>query len=170
MAEFETEEGIRRAAAQVRHAGFRRWDTHTPYPVHGLDEAMGLRPSLMPWICLAGGITGGVGGFLMQCWMNAKDYPFLISGKPLVSAPAFIPITFELTILLSAFGAFFGMLALNGLPRFYHFAFHSERFRRATSDRYFISIEASDPRFTPEETREFMQAVGSSHVEVIEEE
>ncbi len=167
LAEFGNEHGILAAAERVRDAGYRAWDTHTPYPVHGLEKAMGLRASPIPWIVLAAGITGAGSGLLMQWWMNAYDYALTISGKPLWSIPASIPVTFEVTILLSAFGAFFGMLALNGLPRFYHFAFHSNRFKRATQDRFFISIDARDPGFSAEKTARFLQGLGAASVEMI---
>lgn len=169
LAEFETAEGLMDAAERVRDAGFVHWDCYTPYPVHGLDPKMGIKATGLPWIVLAGGLTGCMTGILMQWWMNAIDYPFLISGKPLWSLPANVPIIFELTILFSAFGSFFGMLVMNGLPRFYRPHFRSERFRRATDDRFFIGIEARDRSFDPTRNLEFLSSVGASFVEVIEE-
>ncbi len=168
LAEFTTEGAIKAAAAEVRDAGYRRWDTHTPYPVHGLEKAMGLRASQLPWLVLAAAFAGCLLAVWMQWWMNARDYPIMVSGKPLWSIPATIPVTFELTVLFSAFGAFLGMLALNGLPRFFHFVFLSERFRRATRDRYFISIDARDPTFSPRETAAFLRGLGASNVELVE--
>jgi hypothetical protein len=137
--------------------------------VHGLDQKMGVRPTALPWVVLGGGFTGFLTGLVMQWWMNAINYPLVISGKPLWSVPANIPVMFELTILFSAFGAFFGMLVMNGLPRFYRPHFRSERFRRATDDRFFIGIEARDRSFDPVRNRELLRSLGASHVEVIEE-
>lgn len=157
------------ACARVREAGYTRWDAHTPFPVHGLDEAMGIRGTRLPWLVLGGGLTGLGGALLMQWWMNAVDYPFLISGKPLFGLPAVVPVAFELTILLSAVTTFVGMLALNGLPRHHHPVFRSRLYARATSDRFVIVIEAADPRFDPEETRGFMESLGGSAVETLED-
>ena len=169
IAEFETADQLMSAAEKVRDEGFKRWDCHTPYPVHGLDGAMGIRPTILPWIVLGGGFTGFCGGLLMQGWMNGISYPFLISGKPFFSIPASIPVAFELTILLSAFGAFGGMLALNGLPRMFNPLFRSDRFRRATADRFFISIEARDRRFDADSNARFLRGIGANAIVVIEE-
>lgn len=169
LAEFETADLLLVAAAQVRDQGFRLWDCHTPYPVHGLDGAMAIRPTLLPWIVLGGGALGFCGGMLMQGWMNAVDYPFLVSGKPFWSIPASIPVGFEMTILFAAFGSFFGMLLLNGLPRLYRPHFRSDRFRRATSDRFFISIDGRDRRFDVESNARLLGELGATAVEVIEE-
>ena len=169
IAEFETADQLMSAAEKVRDEGFKRWDCHTPYPIHGLDGAMGIRPTILPWIVLGGGFTGFCGGLLMQGWMNGISYPFLISGKPFFSIPASIPVAFELTILLSAFGAFGGMLALNGLPRMFNPLFRSDRFRRATADRFFISIEARDRRFDADSNARFLRGIGANAIEVIEE-
>ena len=169
LAEFETADLLLVAAAQVRDQGFRLWDCHTPYPVHGLDGAMAIRPTLLPWIVLGGGALGFCGGMLMQGWMNAVDYPFLVSGKPFWSIPASIPVGFEMTILFAAIGSFFGMLLLNGLPRLYRPHFRSDRFRRATSDRFFISIDGRDRRFDVESNARLLGELGATAVEVIEE-
>lgn len=169
LAEFETADLLMTAAAKVRDEGFRLWDCHTPYPVHGLDGAMGIRPTILPWIVFGGGALGFLGGMLMQGWMNAVDYPFLVSGKPFWSIPASIPVGFELTILLSAFGSFFGMMFLNGLPRLYRPHFRSDRFRRATADRFFISIDGRDRQFDVESNARLLKELGATAVEVIEE-
>lgn len=169
LAEFETADELMSAAEKVRDEGFKRWDCHTPYPVHGLDGAMGIRPTILPWFVLGGGLTGFTGGLIMQGWMNGISYPFLISGKPFFSIPASIPVAFELTILLSAFGAFGGMLALNGLPKMFNPLFRSDRFRRATADRFFISIEARDRRFDAPANATFLREIGANAIEVIEE-
>ncbi len=169
LAEFATADGLMEAAAEVRDKGFKLWDCHTPYPVHGLDAAMGVKPTLLPWIVLCGGFLGFSGGLLMQGWMNAIDYPFLISGKPFFSIPASIPVAFEMTILFSAFASFGGMLLLNGLPRLYRPHFRSDRFRRATADRFFISIDGRDRQFDIDSNSRLLQELGASAVEVIEE-
>ena len=169
LAEFETADELMSAAEKVRDEGFKRWDCHAPYPVHGLDGAMGIRPTILPWFVLGGGLTGFTGGLIMQGWMNGISYPFLISGKPFFSIPASIPVAFELTILLSAFGAFGGMLALNGLPKMFNPLFRSDRFRRATADRFFISIEARDRRFDAPANASFLREIGANAIEVIEE-
>lgn len=167
LAEFQTPEEITAAARAVCAAGFRHWDCHTPFAVHGLDKAMGVRPTRLPWIVLLGGLTGAAVGYGMQWWMNSVDYPFLISGKPFHSGPSQIPVTFEVTILFSAFGAFFGNWVLNGLPRWYNPLFRSERFRRASDDRFFISIEARDAEYKGGRTREFLQGLGAIGVEEV---
>jgi hypothetical protein len=168
LAEFQTPEQLLAACEKVRDAGFTRWDAHAPFPVHGLNDAMGIRPTRLPWFVLAAGLTGAAVGVTMQWWMNAVDYPWIVSGKPFWSLPANVPVAFEVTILLAAATAFVGMLALNGLPRLHHPLFKSARFRRATADRFFISIEADDPRFDPERTESFLRTLGGSFVEIVE--
>ncbi len=153
----------------VRDVGYRKWDAHTPFPVHGLDGAMGIRGSRLPWLVLCGGLTGLFGALLMQWWMNAVDYPFLISGKPLFGLPAVVPVAFELTILLSAVTTFVGMLALNGLPRHHHPLFSSPHFRRATSDRFLIVIEAADPLFDAAKTRALLESLTGAEVAEVED-
>ena len=169
MVEFENVWDFMPAVRTVRDAGFKHWDVHTPFPVHGMDDAMGIRGTRLPWIILAGGLTGLFLATLMQWWMNAVDYPFVISGKPLFGIPANIPVMFELTVLFSAFAAFFGMWGLNGMPKLYHPLFNSDRFRRATQDRFFIVVEARDPRFDLEGTRALLADLGGSVVEEINE-
>lgn len=168
LAEFNTTAELYHACEEVRDAGFRRWDAHTPFPVHGLEKAMGLPASKVPWIVLIMGLLGATAGITMQWWMNAVDYPMVISAKPLFSGPAFVPVTFEVAVLFGAFGAVFGMLALNGLPQLYHSLFRSARFERVTDDKFFISIEAADPQFDPEDTVAFLEKTGASHVELVE--
>ncbi len=165
LAEFESVNALIEACERVRDEGFTRWDAHTPFPVHGLDAAMGLRSTKLPWLVFGAGLSGAGIGMLMQWWMNAVDYPLNISGKPLFSIPANIPIAFEVTILFSALTAFVGMLALNGLPQYHHPIFQSERFRRASDDRFFISIEARDPRCRGEMTERFLAGLGAVAVE-----
>ena len=167
LAEFETPGDLLRVAENVRDAGYERWDAHTPFPIHGLDRAMGIKDTGLGWIVFTCGLTGCLFGTWMQWWMNAVDYPIVISGKPLWSLPANIPVIFELTILFSALSAFFGMLMLNGLPNLHHWSFYHSRFERVTSDRYFISIEASDPNFDAVASRELLKSAGSVHTEMI---
>jgi hypothetical protein len=172
LAEFETASGVLHAAERVRQSGYVRWDAHTPFPVHGMDRAMGLKDSRLGWIVLACALTGLSGAFVMMNWMNGVDYPTVVGDKPPGApgtVPSMVPILFELTILLSAFGAVLGMLFLNKLPRHHHPIFASERFRRATDDRFFISIDAEDPKFDVDATRAFLEAAHASHVELIEE-
>jgi hypothetical protein len=169
LVEFTAVPQLLAAAEKVRDAGYTRWDCHTPFPVHGLNDAMGLRPTRLPWLVLGAGLTGAGLGLGLQWWTNAVNYPFLISGKPLFSIPANIPVTFELTILFSAVSAFLGMLVLNDLPRWYHALFHSPRFRRVTADRFFITIEVADPLFDAAGTRAFLGSLGGTAVEAVEE-
>ena len=172
LAEFETASGVLHAAERVRQSGYVRWDAHTPFPVHGMDRAMGLKDSRLGWIVLACALTGLSGAFVMMNWMNGVDYPTVVGDKPPGApgtVPSMVPILFELTILLSAFGAVLGMLFLNKLPRHHHPIFASERFRRATDDRFFISIDADDPKFDVDATRAFLEAAHASRVELIEE-
>ncbi len=166
LAEFDDVDSLCAAAEKVRDAGYRRFDAHTPFPVHGLDDAMGVRPTVLPWIVLAAGLVGLSAGFLMQWWMNAVDYRFAISGKPLFGLPAAVPVSYELTILLASFGAFFGMLALNNLPKWYNPLFRVQRFSRATSDRFYLVIEGRDEKFGAD-TPQWLAGLGASAVETV---
>lgn len=168
MTEFDSAAALVEAVRKTRDQGFKRWDVHTPFPIHGMDEAMGIKGTQLPFIVLLCGLTGLGLAVLMQWWMNAVDYPYIISGKPLFGIPANVPIMFELTVLLSAFGTFFGMWGLNGMPKLYHPLFKSERFRRATQDRFFIVIEADDPQFEESRTRAFLESLGGLSIEEID--
>jgi hypothetical protein len=170
LAEFDDVQTLFHAAEQCRDAGYRRWDVHTPFPVHGMNNAMGIKYTKLPLVVLGGALAGLGLALLMQWWMNAVDYPLIISGKPFFSLPANIPVIFELTVLFGALCAFVGMLAMNGLPRHHHPLFRSESFRRATQDRFFITIEAGDPQFDEARVTSFLQGLGSLQVERIEEE
>ena len=169
LAEFDSVEGILAAAEKVRDAGYRRWDTHTPFPVHGMDDAMGIRPTILPWLVLIGGVSGLLAGLVLQWYTMAWDYPMFISGKPLFSLPAFIPVIFECTIAGAAFTAVFGMLILNKLPMLYNPLFKSERFRRVTSDRFFVVIDATDRNFDEAETLKLLQSLNPVAVERFED-
>ena len=170
LAEFATPADLYRACERVRDAGFTRWDAHTPFPVHGLEGAMGLRRSPLPWIVLVMGLTGAVLGFGLQWWVHGSAYPLVISGKPYVAWPAYIPITFEVAVLFAALGAVGGMFALNKLPMHHHPLFQSKVFERVTDDAFFISIESWDPRFDPSATGQLLESLGARSVELMESE
>ena len=169
IAEFETPASVMHAAEKVRDAGFRSWDVFTPFPVHGMDKAMGLKNSKVGWFSFLGGVTGYTGGMLMIWWMNAVDYPIIIGGKPMFSPYGAFPPCYELTILLGSFGALLGMLFLNRLPRLHHPLLKHRRFALATHDRFFIVIETSDPKYSSTETRTLLESLGSGHIEWVEE-
>ena len=169
IAEFETPADIMRAAEQVRDYGYRNWDVFTPFPVHGMDRAMGLKNSKVGWFSFLGGVTGYTSGMLMIWWMNAKDYPILIGGKPMFSPYGAFPPCYELTILLGSFGALLGMLFLNRLPRLHHPLLKHRRFALASHDRFFIVIETNDPKYSETDTRKLLEAAGSKRIEMVEE-
>jgi len=168
LAEFGTPAALYSACEKVRDAGFTRWDSHSPFPVHGLHKAMGLKRSTLPWIVLVMALTGGTLGFILQWWVHTSAYPLVISGKPFFTWPAFIPVTFEVSVLFGALGAVFGMLALNRLPMHHHPLFKSKVFERASDDTFFISIESWDPRFDPTGTAALLKSVGARSVELLE--
>lgn len=159
MAEFDTPNHLMEAAEAAHHAGYTVLDAYTPFPVEGMAEAIGHHSNPVPKIVLGAGIMGALAGFGMQYFANAVHYPLIIGGKPLNSWPAFIPITFELTILFAAFSAVLGMLAVNGLPMPYHPVFNVPRFAMASRDRFFLCIESRDPKFDSNNTREFLQTL-----------
>ena len=156
MAEFENPTAVVDAARKAHEAGYRRMDAYSPYPIEELTEALGIKHTKLPLIVLIGGITGCLGGYGLCYWVSAMVYPLNIGGRPLHSWPAFIPVTFECTILLAALAAVFGMLALNGLPQPYHPVFNVPRFELATRNHFFLCIESRDPKFDHELTREFL--------------
>jgi hypothetical protein len=168
LAEFDSAKALYHACERVRDAGYSRWDAHSPYPIHGLDRAMGLRPSKLPFVVLVTGLSGAGGGMLLQWWVHTTAYPLVISGKPLFSWPAFVPVTFELGVLFAALGAVLGMFAMNQLPMYYHPLFGSKRFERSSDDALFISIEAWDPKFDRDGTAELLRQAGAKHVELVE--
>jgi hypothetical protein len=168
LAEFETTEQLLEAVHAAYAAGYRRMDSYTPFPVHGLAEAMGVTKTRLPLIVLLGGIAGGVLGYLMQYYLMAVDYPLNIGGRPLHSWPAFIPVTFELTILGAATSAVLGMLALNGLPRPHHPLFNVPEFGLATQHLLFFCIEATDPNFDLVRTEQFLRSLGAREVKVVD--
>lgn len=169
IAEFDTAADILHAAEKVRDAGFRRWDVYTPFPVHGMDKAMGMRNSKVGWFSFIGGVTGYTLGMLLIWYTNAYDYRIVVGGKPMFSPFSAFPPSYELTILLGSFGALFGMLFLNKLPRLYHPLLKNRRFALATHDRFFIVVETNDPKYSEVDTRRLLESVGSKHIEVVEE-
>ncbi len=147
VAEYTSVDTLLSACRRVRDAGYEKTDAFTPFPVHGIDKALGIKPTVLPWIVLGAGLTGTATALVMQIWMNTIDYPYIISGKPFLSLPAFMPVAFELTVLFASFGAFFGMWALNGLPKFSNPVFTDPRFDRVTDDRFFLYIDSKDDQF-----------------------
>jgi hypothetical protein len=167
VAEFDSPHDLLEAVKAVRSAGFTKIDTHTPFPIHGMDRAMGLPPSKLPWLVLGGGLTGVACAIAMQWWMNGYDYPFIIGGKPVVSYQAYVPIMFELMVLLSAFTTVLSLLALCFLPQPYHPLFTSKRFGRFSDDGFFLSIESKDPSWNEAKAREVLGAQHGKHITVI---
>lgn len=169
VAEFDSAAAIYKAAKATTDAGYTAVDSHTPFPIHGMDAALKQGPSHLGWFCVIGGICGIGIAQGMQYWMNAVDYEFWVSGKEPYSWPTTIPITFELMVLLTAFVAVFGMFGINKLPRFHHPIFNHSTIWRATDDRFFLSIEAKDPKFDRAKTVEFLAGIGGENVELLEE-
>ncbi len=169
VAEFSDVDSLLAACERVRDAGYTKADAFTPFPVHGIDKALGIKPTVLPWIALTAGAIGTCTALTMQIWMNGIDYQYIISGKPYISLPAFIPVSFELTILFASFGTFFGMWALNGLPRFSNPMFTSPRFDRATDDTFFLYLDAKDERFNEEGAKALLGDLGGAYIEPVVE-
>jgi len=169
LAEFADPEALLEAVRRARAAGYRKMDAYTPFPVEHLAEELGFHHTALPLIVLIGGLIGCGGGFLLQYWISAVDYPLNIGGRPLNSWPAFIPVTFELTILCAALFAVLGMLGLNGLPMPYHSLFNSPRFALASRNRFFLCIEASDRQFNREATAKFLSELKPAGVSEVAE-
>jgi hypothetical protein len=169
MAEFDDPNALVAATHRAYLEGYRRMDAYSPFPIEELHEALGSRPTRLPLIVLIGGLVGCIGGYALQYWVSATAYPVNIGGKPLHSWPAFIPVTFECTILVAALSAVFGMLALNGLPMPYHPVFNVSRFALASRNRFFLCIEATDTKFGLEETRKFLETLGPREVTTVAE-
>ncbi|HET7544699.1 MAG TPA: quinol:electron acceptor oxidoreductase subunit ActD [Polyangiaceae bacterium] len=169
LAEYDTPPQILHAARKIREAGFTKWDTYTPFAVHGIDEAMGIKATILPWFTLCAGLVGLATAITLQWWTNAFDYPWIISGKPFWSIPANVPIMFELTVLLSAITTLVGMLMLNNLPHPSHPLDQVRRFARVTDDKFFLLIEASDPKFDETDTRELLESTHAHAIEVVRE-
>ena len=170
LAVFDTPADAMHAAEKVRDAGYSKWDVHTPYPVHGLDAAMGLPNSKVGWFTFIGGATGYTTGMIMIWWMNAFDYKIVIGGKPMFSPFYAFPVSYELTILFASFGSLIGMFLLNRLPRLHHPLLKNRRFcQGATHDKFILVIETADPKFNAEETRKLLASAGSKHIEMVED-
>ncbi len=183
VAEFDDVTAVTEAAAKVRDAGYSIWDVHSPFPIHGIDTAMGTKPTILPWLVMGAGLTGCLFGIVMTWWINAVElmppepfnwvnlqgYQYLISGKPLWSIPANIPVIFECTVLFSALTAVFGMLLLNKLPMLYNPLFKLKNFRRVTDDRFFLVIDAGDPKFDEGRTLELLKSTKPLTVETLED-
>lgn len=157
LAEYESSRQLLAGCRATREAGFERWEAHTPYPLHGLDQAMGLAPSRIAIPVLVMTLVGAAAGFMLQVWVSGVAYPLVVSGKPFFSWPAFIPIAFETAVLGGALAAVAGLFFYSGLPRWHHPLFSSRRFEAASNDRFFISVEAADPAFDWTATRELLE-------------
>jgi hypothetical protein len=168
LAEFATAENLTHAAREVHAAGYRRVEAYSPHPVEGVADALGFRRTRLPFIVLLGGLFGGLAGYALQWWTMVYDYPMNIGGRPLHSWPAFIPVTFELTILGASLAAVLGMLALNGLPQPYHPLFNVTEFSLASQNRFFLCIEATDKRFDTGTATKLLQQLGATKITVVE--
>jgi len=168
-AEFDSAASLMQAAEKIRDAGFSKWDVHTPFPVHGMDAAMGLGKSWLSAPVLIGGATGTLTAILLTTIPSFGIYPIIVNGKPYDwrTIPAFFPIIFELTILFSAFTIIFTLLIMNQLPKWYHPVFNWERFAKVTDDGFFMVIEARDPKFSETKTRALLEEIGGTHVTLI---
>jgi hypothetical protein len=169
MAEFENPNALVAAAYRAHFEGYRKMDAYSPFPIEELHEALGAHHTRLPLIVLIGGLLGCAGGYLLQFWTNAVSYPINVAGKPFNAWPMFIPVTFECTILGASLAAVLGMLALNGLPQPYHPVFNVSRFALASRNRFFLCIEARDPKFDIERTRGFLEALGPREVTTVDD-
>jgi hypothetical protein len=167
LAEFSNPGTLIEAARNIRSAGYRRFDCHSPFPIHGMDDAMGLKRSPVGFIVGVMCIVGATIGFWLQSWVTTSAYPLVISGKPLFSHQAYIVITFALFVLFGTFGAVFGLLRLARLPRWHHPLFYSDRFKKVSDDGFMVSIDATDPQFHEDNTREFLASIGGTNIELV---
>lgn len=164
LAEFDGPDALLEAARRAHGAGYRELDAYSPYSVHGLDEAVGMKRTKLPYLSLVCGVIGACSGFLLQYWVSAIAYPLNVGGRPFFSWPSFIPITFEAGVLFASFGTAIGMLIANGLPMPYHPLFNVEQFARASQDRFFLCVESTDPQFDQEKTRQFLHSLNPREV------
>jgi hypothetical protein len=169
LAEYKDPGALIRAAEKLRDAGYKEFETYSPFPIHGMDPAMGIKDSILGWIVVACGTTGLLTAIALQTWVSTSAYRIVTSGKALFSFQAFVPISFELMVLFSGFGAVFGMFILNGMPQLYHPLFKKSRFNTATSHGFFVTVEATDSRFSLDGTARFLQEIGGIAVVVVEE-
>ena len=169
LAEFADVPTIYHAAEKIRDAGYKRWDVYAPFPIHGIDEAMGHKRTILPLLVAGGGFTGVGLGFLMQFWISGVDYPLMKQGKPFDAWEAFVPVFFELGVLFAAFSALIGMLALNGLPRWHHPLMNKKSFLGVSDDKLMVCIEADDAKFDPDATRRMLSELGATNIELVED-
>lgn len=169
MAEFDTPTQVVDAARKVREAGYTKTDAFSPFPIHEMDEALGIRRSILPYLVFAGGVAGLLLGIGLQVFVHYIDYPLNVGGRPHISIPSFVPVSYELTILAAGVTAVFGMLFLNGLPRPYHPVFNVPRFALATREKFFLVIETADPKFEYADTKSFMESLNPQEVFDVDE-
>ncbi|MBD3224779.1 MAG: DUF3341 domain-containing protein [Caldithrix sp.] len=167
LAEFPHPGALLKAAEKMREAGFQDYDCHSPFPIHGMDQAMGEKRSPLGWMVGILAFIGFTAGMTLEWWTSAVDYPLVISGKPFFSYPAYGPVAFAFMVIFGAFTAVLGMSVLNKLPRFHHPVFYSDRFAKASDDGFFVSVENTDPQFDTEKTRVFLEEIGGQHVELL---
>lgn len=169
MAEFDTPASLTHGAEKVRDAGYTKWDVYSPFPVHGMEEAMGLKGTLLPLLTGVVGLGGAGVGYLFQWWVTTQGYATVVQGKPFDAFQPWVPVTFEIGVLFTAFTALLGMFAFNALPMWYHPLLKKQRFLRVSDDRFVICIESSDPKFDPDRTRELLEKAGGKHFDFVEE-
>ncbi len=169
MAEFPNPAVVSHAAEKIRDLGYTKWDVYAPFPIHGIEQVMGLKASPVSYFAGMGAAAGVLGAIALQGWMSAIDYPMIIGGKPFFAWEQFMPIIFEMGVLLAAISIIVGMLALNGLPRHHHPLARKERFLRVSDDRFIIAIEAADPKFDSDEIRRLFADLGGEHIDEVEE-
>ncbi len=167
LAEFPNPAALIKAAEELRDAGYKNFDCHSPFPIHGMDEAMGLKRSPIGWIAGLLAILGCSGALLLQWWTMAVDYPLIIAGKPYFAFQAYVPVTFALGVISAALASLFGMMILNRLPRYHHPLFHSDNFAKFSNDGFFISVESSDSKYERSKTKSFLQTLGGNNLEVL---
>jgi len=167
LAEFRNPKELVNAAESVKNSGYKKFDTYAPFPIHGMEKAMGLKESKVGWIVLIGGLIGFIGILSLMVWVMGFRYPLNISGKPFINIPIYVPITFEITVLFSSFAALFGMLGLNNLPRLYNPLFNVDRFEKASDDGFFVCIEATDDLFAEDKVKKLFRDNGATHIETV---
>ena len=167
---YDDDATLLHGAESLVEKGVKIKDVFSPFPIHGMDDAMGLKRSKLGYVIGAMGLTGALFGFGLQTWIHSIEYPMNISGKPFFAYPAYAIITFELMVLFSAFGAVFGMMYFNSIPRFHHPVFYSDKFSRVTSDAFYVSIEISDPKYNEQEVKSFLDKIGGTDIEVLKDE
>ncbi len=167
IAEFENPAELLRAAEELKDSPYNKFDCHSPFPIHGMDAAMGEKRSILGWIVGIVGLLGVAGGFYLEWWTAVVDYPLVISGKPFFSYQAYGPVAFSIMVLLSAFVTLVGMLILNNLPQFHHPVFYSDQFSRVSDDAFFVSIESDDSEFDENKTQIFLESIGGKNIELL---